>query len=403
MAEDKVIKVFIGDASTLSDIIPKLKIDGLRKLKEHKDEKIKQLVTVELAKSGELNDNELNVLINDSNDDVRYWGYRSLINRGKKFNIEEVIKNWPLKTPRYPSILTWYSYKSNRLEELKIEILKTYSIEDLTKALTWLAIERELIYLAIGLCKGHEFLGQVRNDLDNKFARIKDVYGAKLNELKIQLEKTDDKTNLNVVLTLIDDFNKDTIYGENVFTKSTLKILIEYGKKEDIRFAKQFMTSEEPTIKALATKLFVNLASKDDISMLVDIAINNAGDISNKASQKALSLCDDSSVLETFLKSDNRELIKLCLKEKLNKGQFLEKEKVEKLILNTNEDIRVITVAYLMKALGHRRVKLEQILDKYLENQTYYYNVICWLDRILYAPRKFNELYRKQLSAKLDG
>ena len=72
------------------------------------------------------------------------------------------------------------------------------------------------------------------------------------------------------------------------------------------------------------------------------------------------------------------------------------------MLLNKDNDIREITVAYLMKELEQRRSSLEQVLDKYLENDSYYYNVVCWLDRILYAPRTFKMIFRKQLAAKLD-
>jgi len=396
-----------GSGSALSEIMPKLKVDGLRKLKEHKDEKIKQLAVVELAKRGELDENELDVLINDGDVQLRYWGYYTLIDKGKKFDVAEIRKNWPNQRrymPYTPSLLgSFFTHvEVNRLNELIVKILKTYSIEGLTKSLTWLDPDSEFIYLALGLCKGREILGQVRDDLDNKFARIKDAYKAEINELKIQSEKINDQASLNKIQGLIDAFDKTTIYGENVFTKSALKILMEHGEQEDMRFAKQFMVCDESEIKELATKLFVNLAGENELSALVETALNNTGEIKEKAALKALAIDKEGSVLEAFMESNNSVLIKLYFKEKLKKGKLLEKVKIEQLLLNANEDIREITVAYLMKALRKRRAKLEQILDKYLENQTYYYNTVCWLDRILYAPLKFRELYRKQLSAKLD-
>jgi len=385
--------------------MPKLKVDGLRKLKEHKNEEIKQLAVVELAKRGELDESELGVLINDSDAELGYWGYRALIDRGKKFNIEEVRKNWPRNAdgPRYPSLLTWYLLKPYKLEELAREILKTYSTEELTECSKWLSLDNELAYLELGLRNGPEVLKQVRKDLEDKFGRIKKVYRDELNNLLLASKEIGQTQNVITVQALIDKFDKESQeYGENRFTKSALKILIRHGEKEDIRFAKQFMASNEQDIKGIATELFVNVADKGELPMLVEIALNSSGEIKEKAARKALAIDEEGSVLEAFLKSNSSVLIKLYFKEKLKKGLLLEKEKIEQLLLNADEDVRGITVAYLMKALGQRRAKLEQILDKYLENKTYYYNTVCWLDRILYAPRKFRELYRKQLSAKLD-
>lgn len=390
----------IGDVSSLSNILTKMDIIGLKKLKDHKNNEIKRYVIIELAKRNELNDNELNNLIDDNNDDMRYWGYRSLIANGKKFNLEEVKKIRGVQRQSY--LLDWYFPSQDRFDEIKIEILNTYPIDELTANLQWLNTERELIYLVIGLRKGQEGVKQVRVDLENKFARIKDDYQKMLDGLKVQFEKLNDQINLKIVLNLLNDFKKDNAFGENAFTKSALNILIKYGEQEDIKYAKKFMESKDPSTKELGAKLFITLSTKDDISTLVNIALNSAGDICSEACQKALALSDNNFNIETLLESNNFIIIKLCLKESLSRGYYIKKEKIEKLMLHTNEDVRVITVAYLMKALKKKQAKLKNILDKYLENQTYYYNVVCWLDRIIYAPQIFKKLYRNQLLTKLD-
>lgn len=45
---------------------------------------------------------------------------------------------------------------------------------------------------------------------------------------------------------------------------------------------------------------------------------------------------------------------------------------------------RVQAILCLSKKLSHD--ELEQILEEYVARDSYFYNVACWLDRILYAP-----------------
>ena len=60
-----------------------------------------------------------------------------------------------------------------------------------------------------------------------------------------------------------------------------------------------------------------------------------------------------------------------------------------------------MAAAYIIEAFNRDKNKLERFLNDYVQNETYYYNVVCWLDRILYAPRSFKIMFRKQLAEKL--
>jgi len=403
--DDKATGSAFASAFALINIMPKMKLDGLKRLRNHDSKEIRRLAITELAKRGKLDNNEIEVLKNESDVELRYLGYKALIDKGEKLNIEEVRKSWPTQNaPSRGSLFGFLTYSGFiRLNEVIAMILKNYSVEELEKSLIWTSPDREFLYLELGLRKGREFLEQVRKDLDNKFERIKKDYIDQLNNLLLVSKKINDSQSANSVQAIIDKFSEESHeYGENALTRSALKILIENGEKEDIRFARQFMKSEDAITKDIAIELLVKLAGKDELSSLVDIAFNNTGGIKDKAACKALSLGNNGSVLEKFIKSNSKTLVKLGLKEKLKKKKILEREKIEKLLLNKDNDIREITVAYLMKELEQRRSSLEQVLDKYLENDSYYYNVVCWLDRILYAPRTFKMIFRKQLAAKLD-
>jgi hypothetical protein len=60
------------------------------------------------------------------------------------------------------------------------------------------------------------------------------------------------------------------------------------------------------------------------------------------------------------------------------------------------DGVRVLAVACLHRLAD--RARLEAILDEYMQTRPYYYNVVCWLDRVLYAPAPLQDMFARWLS-----
>jgi len=46
--------------------------------------------------------------------------------------------------------------------------------------------------------------------------------------------------------------------------------------------------------------------------------------------------------------------------------------------------------------------ELERLLERYTTEQgSYYYDVVCWIDRILWSPPRLREMHRRQLRERL--
>ena len=65
------------------------------------------------------------------------------------------------------------------------------------------------------------------------------------------------------------------------------------------------------------------------------------------------------------------------------------------LLHHESDEIRKLAVFYFTRKLTNK--KLEQLLDQYLSSSTYYYNVIHYLDRAIYAPRVLKSSFRWDL------
>jgi len=74
-------------------------------------------------------------------------------------------------------------------------------------------------------------------------------------------------------------------------------------------------------------------------------------------------------------------------------------EIAEILLKSEIEDRRLDGVAILLHYLNE--TELEKFLDDYLKQDTYYYNVVTWLDKCLYAVGSFKDLFKSKLLSRL--
>jgi hypothetical protein len=44
--------------------------------------------------------------------------------------------------------------------------------------------------------------------------------------------------------------------------------------------------------------------------------------------------------------------------------------------------------------------EVEQFLKEYLGRETYYYNIVTWLDRLLYSPMPLRDMFTQELKQK---
>jgi HEAT repeat protein len=74
---------------------------------------------------------------------------------------------------------------------------------------------------------------------------------------------------------------------------------------------------------------------------------------------------------------------------------------LEELLSHENADLRVAALGQIRKRLDNDR--LAGLLRKYTELATYYYNVVAWLDRMIYAPPPISNYYEEELEGKLGA
>jgi len=188
--------------------------------------------------------------------------------------------------------------------------------------------------------------------------------------------------------------NNETLCGENF-----LKIVVSPPNCES--WAKKLMRSEQYDIACVAAAIFLKLARKSNLPGLIEMALKESSKFQEAAAVKALAFDEKGLAFEKFLGSEENTLVRACLKKSLSDGVRLESGRIHSLLHSEKDQIREMAAAYIMEAFNRDKNKLERFLNEYVQSETYYYNVVCWLDRILYAPRSFKMMFRKQLAEKL--
>jgi hypothetical protein len=63
-------------------------------------------------------------------------------------------------------------------------------------------------------------------------------------------------------------------------------------------------------------------------------------------------------------------------------------------------DVRTKVIAFFISRFTHE--ELEKLLNRYSSAGTYYYNVVCGFDGVLYAPADIAEYIRSEAVAELQ-
>jgi hypothetical protein len=142
--------------------------------------------------------------------------------------------------------------------------------------------------------------------------------------------------------------------------------------------------------------------TNEDVDTMLQISDKAWGELEDIAAAAAIRLSTNPEQLAIEMaKSDSRSRNKAAL------AWLLEQDSSEirgyfRGVLHDPSDVkRLQGVQYLSDRLS--RPELQQILDEYPGDGTYYYNVVTWLDRSLYAPSPLKGMFAEDLRKEVKG
>lgn len=236
---------------------------------------------------------------------------------------------------------------------------------------------------------------RIRDDLENEF-----------DDLKCESEnKLKEKRGSQYYVKFLENIGENTIkFIKYKFISAALKGLTKNGEREDVRFARQYLfhdvSSDKVNVEAL--KLLSRFGDAGDIDNLIYAASKVYGKTKKLAIEAAYNFSHNKAeLLERLFSNSDEEVVKIGAKI-LIRSRTTKKIKIAKEFLNHNFDsLRIAGVVIIIRKYSSKEIK--KVLSEYIKQDTYYYDVVTWFDRYLFAKGKFKNFYKRKLYRVCDG
>lgn len=193
-----------------------------------------------------------------------------------------------------------------------------------------------------------------------------------------------------------------TDFVRDRFIASAMDGLAKNGQREDIKYARKYLGH---TKYNMADKGSINLLSKfgdsSDVDILIEAAKRNHGENRKTAVKTAYNLSKEKEALLKRLMFDkDNSIATIALQILLNHESGQKIEIAQDLLQAETDERRVNALAVFVSQ--YNSSELEKLLNDYISQESYYYNVVTWLDRCLYSKGEYLHFYKTKLSSKLE-
>ena len=364
--------------------------EKIRTLLSDKDSYIRSIAFDAIKTS--MTDEEIQKYTDDENTSILCSAYLQLIKRGNQAEVEEIEKKIKSKEQK-SSILgsLGIALYSDKLDEIRIEILKNKSQKELINLINWQQTTSHLSYIVLAELYSDSVRKIIRQDILDDFKGREKGFKSEWKRRYGEIAEM-----------LLIGFNKDSDYFKCSLYKSALKALSIIAQKEDLDIAEMVLDRSFPyyerEIHQSALNILSDLGNSKNVALLIEFSYRTEyKELKVFAAELALRFSgrNKAEVIKSLIDHDLPEIVKYILVN-INKTLLANIEQtILNLLYNKNDDIRVNSLSFYIR--NSNRQKIEKLLSNYLKSDTYYYNIVCWLDRYLYCPGKLGDEFRKQL------
>lgn len=345
---------------------------------------VKLFVLKELFSRNSLDTAEVKALLEKLYGEAKNLAYLLLLKNGENIDLEQLIKDY--KEKDFWSYYKEASYPNEEPDSFVLSLYQQMPKEDLIKKIDFYYTKESYLILKALAKNNFELISAlIRENLNNNFETLNTQSSQKLID-KYGKEGAE----------LVESSKSVAEFRKEGFISVSLGILATNGNKSDIQFAKKYINNSKDSIRFEAIRIIERFGNASDVDSLITITESSDEKLRNFAAKTALKLSPKiNGVTQTFLQGNNPNLVRLAIKSVWNKNINVVRKHIEPLLLNANDIIRLSALAWVINKYSEEELK--NLLQSYLTNRTYYYNVICWLDRKLFAPQILRDMYINQL------
>jgi histone H3/H4 len=365
----------------------------LRGLTTSEWERVRKLCIVELKRRGQLSLEVAKEATTDLSREVRAVAFESLAERGALHDLGNVRSQLEEEEDssgsRKLSMLYLLSGKQRvepTADTIILAFYRTLPTEKLLAAVDWFNLDGPLAYQALALDSRKHKFRLVRDDLTGGFSRIKEESYKKV-EAELGAQRAQ-KT--------LDIFRKYEDFITARFTESALLGLVQSGEPGDAELARAYLSDTDTKLRDAAVRLISKFGTSDDVDKLLEISAQAYGEIRKVAASTALKLTKDpATVAITLTRSNDSDVVATGFTWLFSQDSPEIRQLFVSMLHDESSTNRARAVYYLSRWMT--RLELEDALERCLWEETYYYNVVTWLDRILYCPSPLREMLEVEL------
>jgi hypothetical protein len=184
------------------------------------------------------------------------------------------------------------------------------------------------------------------------------------------------------------------------YAKELALSLAVNGNSSDRPLITPYLESKSDAVRRAALACSRRFGTVDDAGIALKIAGEARGEVAMDAARVALHLAPgDSGSAITLLKNPKPELMKLAMLSVLNGDVHKIWPLIRERLYDDTEEIRTLACAYTVRKLPPAR--LRTFIDQYMSREHYFYNVVFFLDRAVYAKGPLKKVFIKEIEAVL--
>lgn len=360
------------------------------------DPRVRAIAARQLLVRHAIDDESAKRLLTDRNMAVRAVALRALIELGAPLTSKEIFDQLKTEQPKQTGILPLMTPHQDVVdpEPIVLQLYRNFTLDQLEAQISWFGLDSALAYQALALGFFSQRGDQIRQDLREGFSRIKQTY---VDDMRARLG--DAAEPILQQWTNVEDFVRSQ------FAAAALSGIAAHGRPEDIDLARPFLANpRRPNIVDEQTTHAIDIVRQfgnaDDVPGLIDLAVAAYSPGKLAAARAALDLSPDPVATgRILLETGDAQLSGVTVDALWSTSPTTLGDVLYPYLSSKSVDTRVRVLTYF--AYQKTRQELEELLEKYLSQDAYYYNVVCWLDRVLYAPEPLREAYKALLKKEL--
>jgi len=385
---NETVKAIVGEIGGRST---ELRRELLEQALRHSDATMRTFAVKELSRREQLSREVASPLLQDSSVEVRELCYKEFIRQGETFDPYQVRQAFADQARRGRTILTFGLFSRVDVDELVLMLYRSFTSDRLLEKIDWYSIDGPVAYKALALDHFPLISDRIRMDLDDRFASIRESSTERLRSrhgdaAEHIMERYRDK---------LDDFMVMQ------FTEAALAGLAACGESRDVHIGRRHLAESDRDVQIEAIRIIERFGDASDVESLIRIVTDDFGQLKTMAASAALKIAPGvSGAARGLLRTEDPTLVALAIRSLRNDDPMGVFEVLEPLLGSMKLRTRSKVLSYF--AMRSSREQLEALLLRYLGRDSYFYNVVCWIDRVLYSPPPLQEMFSSKLEAMLD-